>query len=118
MVSRTIPVEPFDLVIFGATGDLSRRKILPGLYRRMLAGQMPEGARIIGAARSKLSIAQFRKMVQEALETFIGKDSLDGTMAKTFLDCLAYVTVDATGDCVWAERGMILDDAPVHVRAF
>ncbi len=32
MVSRVIPVDPFDLVIFGGTGDLARRKILPGLY--------------------------------------------------------------------------------------
>ena len=37
MVSRVIPVDVFDLVIFGATGDLARRKILPGLYRRFLA---------------------------------------------------------------------------------
>ena len=35
MVSRVIPVDPFDLVIFGGTGDLARRKILPGLYRRV-----------------------------------------------------------------------------------
>ena len=41
MVSRVIPVETFDLVIFGGTGDLARRKILPGLYRRFRAGQMP-----------------------------------------------------------------------------
>ena len=50
MVVRVIPVDDFDLVIFGATGDLARRKILPGLYRRFLAGQMPPEARIIGAA--------------------------------------------------------------------
>ena len=43
MVSRVIPVDAFDLVIFGGTGDLARRKILPGLYRRFLAGQMPRG---------------------------------------------------------------------------
>ena len=49
MVSRIIPVEDFDLVIFGATGDLARRKIVPGLYRRFVAGQMPATARIIGA---------------------------------------------------------------------
>ena len=48
MATRIIPVEPFDLVIFGGTGDLARRKILPGLYRRYRSGQMPEGARIIG----------------------------------------------------------------------
>ena len=34
MVSRVIPVETFDLVIFGGTGDLARRNIFPGLYRR------------------------------------------------------------------------------------
>ena len=52
MVSRLIQVEDFDLVIFGATGDLARRKILPGLFRRHAAGQFPQGARIIGAART------------------------------------------------------------------
>ena len=52
MVSRVIPVDPFDLVIFGGTGDLARRKILPGLFRGFCAGQMPEDAAIIGAARS------------------------------------------------------------------
>ncbi|MDY6859083.1 MAG: glucose-6-phosphate dehydrogenase, partial [Pseudomonadota bacterium] len=52
MVSRVIPVDPFDLIIFGGTGDLARRKILPALYRRFWAGQMPPEARIIGAARA------------------------------------------------------------------
>ncbi|MBL7405996.1 hypothetical protein INQ30_27155, partial [Escherichia coli] len=37
MVSRVIPVDDFDLVIFGATGDLAQRKILPGLFRRFVA---------------------------------------------------------------------------------
>ena len=60
MVSRVIPVEPFDLVIFGGTGDLARRKILPGLYRRFCAGQMPADARVIGAAevREKLGLTK------------------------------------------------------------
>ncbi len=57
MASRVIPVETFDLVIFGGTGDLARRKILPGLFRRFLSGQMPADARIIGAARSDLDAA-------------------------------------------------------------
>ena len=54
MVSRVIPVDPFDLVIFGGTGDLARRKILPGLFRRFCAGQMPPEARIIGASRKDM----------------------------------------------------------------
>ena len=52
MVSRVIPVDDFDLVIFGATGDLAHRKILPGLYRRFKAGQFPATSQIIGAART------------------------------------------------------------------
>ena len=43
MVSTVIPVQPFDLVIFGATGDLAHRKILPSLYRRLAVHQMPRG---------------------------------------------------------------------------
>ncbi|MEM7320118.1 MAG: hypothetical protein AAF408_13975, partial [Pseudomonadota bacterium] len=38
MVSRVIPVDPFDLVVFGGTGDLARRKIMPALFRRFAAG--------------------------------------------------------------------------------
>ena len=86
MVSRVIPVETFDLVIFGGTGDLARRKILPGLFRRFLAGQMPAGSRIIGAARAveicRSLTAQFgprfhapallREMAEKG-ETFYGR---------------------------------------------
>ncbi|NNK16076.1 MAG: glucose-6-phosphate dehydrogenase, partial [Sulfitobacter sp.] len=61
MTSRVIPVDPFDLVIFGGTGDLARRKILPGLFRRFCAGQMPPSARIIGAARTDLDAAGYRE---------------------------------------------------------
>ncbi|MEQ8365142.1 MAG: glucose-6-phosphate dehydrogenase, partial [Roseicyclus sp.] len=71
MVSRVIPVDPFDLVIFGATGDLARRKILPGLFRRFLHGQMPAEARIIGAARTDQDPDAFRASVAEALDTFV-----------------------------------------------
>ena len=39
MSSQIIPVEPFDYVVFGGTGDLAERKLLPALYHRQLAGQ-------------------------------------------------------------------------------
>ncbi len=41
MTSRVIPVAPFVLTVFGATGDLSRRKLIPALFHRDLAGQIP-----------------------------------------------------------------------------
>ena len=58
MVARVIPVDDFDLVIFGGTGDLARRKILPGLFHRFVAGQMPPTSRVIGAARADIDDAE------------------------------------------------------------
>jgi len=101
MVSRVIPVDPFDLVIFGGTGDLARRKILPGLYRRYCAGQMPEEARIIGAARTEMDAAGYREMVAEAIEEFGGKDACGNLDA--FLAKLDYVAIDARGETGWRE---------------
>ena len=51
MTARIVPVEAFDLIIFGATGDLARRKLIPSLYRRFNDGQIPATTRIIGTAR-------------------------------------------------------------------
>tara|TARA_R110002049_G_scaffold23545_10_gene83683 strand:- start:67637 stop:69100 length:1464 start_codon:yes stop_codon:yes gene_type:complete len=101
MVSRVIPVDTFDLVIFGGTGDLARRKILPGLYRRFCAGQMPSDARIIGAARSEMDDKGYREMVADAIEEFGGTDDRDHLDA--FLKQLDYIAIDARGDTGWAD---------------
>ena len=98
MVSRVIPVEPFDLVIFGATGDLARRKILPGLFHRFMVGQMPEEARIIGAARSDLDQQAFRDTVRKCLTEFAAEAAKQADLLDRFLDKIAYVRVDAHGD--------------------
>ena len=116
MVARVIPVDPFDLVIFGGTGDLARRKILPGLYRRCLAGQMPEGARIIGAARSDLDTDGYRTMIAEAIAEFAPEMARDTSCMDRFMASLHYVQVDARGEGGWPElKDLIRDDV---VRAF
>jgi glucose-6-phosphate 1-dehydrogenase len=103
MVSRVIPVDLFDLVIFGGTGDLARRKILPGLFRRYCAGQMPEKARIIGAARSDLDTDGYRQMVRDAICEFGGAQACDHVHLEAFLKQLEYVTIDARGEAGWKE---------------
>jgi glucose-6-phosphate 1-dehydrogenase len=118
LVSTVIPVQPFDLVVFGATGDLARRKILPSLYRRLAVHQVPGGARIIGAARAKMSRAEFRKDVSDALNEFIGEDKLDKAVADEFINSLDYVPIDATGDLGWGALAKKLDEKPDHIRAF
>lgn len=116
MVSRVIPVETFDLVIFGGTGDLARRKILPGLFRRFRAGQMPPNSRIIGAARSDLDTAGFRQMIAEAVTEFGGEESQDTNGLQAFLECLDYVAIDAKGTGGWDTlAGLVRQDV---VQAF
>ena len=87
MVSRVIPVETFDLVIFGGTGDLARRKILPGLYRRFVDTQMPAEARIIGAARSEMSDDDYRALIGKALKEFVPKAEQDKILHKNHRIC-------------------------------
>lgn len=103
MVSRVIPVEDFDLVIFGGTGDLARRKILPGLYRRYRSGQMPEGARIVGAARQKQDSAAYREVIGAAIREFVPEKYQDEKSIAGFLEHLSYITIDAKGKGGWAE---------------
>jgi glucose-6-phosphate 1-dehydrogenase len=116
MVSRVIPVDEFDLVIFGGTGDLARRKILPGLFRRFLAGQMPVGSRIIGAARSDIDSADYHQMIGESIAEFGGVEKSDTKGLQGFLDTIHYVTIDATGDAGWADLVALNRDGVV--RAF
>jgi glucose-6-phosphate 1-dehydrogenase len=116
MVSRVIPVDVFDLVIFGATGDLARRKILPGLYRRFLAGQMTGDSRIIGAARADLTDAAFREQVRAAIAEFVPKDRQDPAVLDGFLARLSYVPIDATGTNGWAALKALMRENVV--RAF
>ncbi|CUH47261.1 glucose-6-phosphate dehydrogenase [Ruegeria atlantica] len=114
MVSRVIPVDPFDLVLFGATGDLAQRKILPGLYHRFEVGQMPEDAKIIGTARSDMDSDGFRDQIRASMKEFapaFKKDVLD-----QFLSHVEYVPVDALGDSGWKDLANSL--RPDVVRAF
>lgn len=116
MAPRVIPVDPFDLVIFGGTGDLARRKILPGLYRRFQAGQITAEGRIIGAARADLTDDGFRAFVREAVEEFIAPALRDEASLTEFLVRVQYVAIDAKGSAGWESLRALM--RPNVVRAF
>ncbi|MDC0343484.1 glucose-6-phosphate dehydrogenase [bacterium] len=102
MVSRVIPVDPFDLVVFGGTGDLARRKIIPALFRRYCSGQVVEGTQVIAAARTDLDTEGYRKVAAASIREFsAGRACEDGTLER-FLQMLAYVKLDATGEEGWS----------------
>ncbi|MEZ5922832.1 MAG: glucose-6-phosphate dehydrogenase [Hyphomicrobiaceae bacterium] len=118
MSARIIPVEPFDMIVFGATGDLAARKLFPALYHRDFVGQLPDDARIIGTSRRELTTADFTTLVETAISEHVGIDERDPAILKRFLSRLDYVAVDAAGDNGWPELKKVVG-APSHrIRAF
>ena len=65
-----LPVHPTTLVIFGATGDLARRKLLPALYNLAHEGALPERFHLVGASRGELSDEDFREQAVESIREF------------------------------------------------
>jgi glucose-6-phosphate 1-dehydrogenase len=118
MASRVIPVDPFDLVIFGGTGDLARRKILPALFRRFVAGQIEGDVRLIGAARSEMDRGGYRAMVRAAIIEFGGEESGRKKDLATFLEMIDFVTVDARGTEGWAALAGKMRPGRIHAFYF
>jgi glucose-6-phosphate 1-dehydrogenase len=116
MVARVIPVDSFDLVIFGATGDLARRKILPALCRRFMEGQMPPDARIIGAARTEIAPEAFIEQTRAALVEAMGTALPDPAVLDAFLGQMDYLALDASAPEGWPALAARL--RPDTVRAF
>ena len=84
------------VLLFGATGDLSRRMLLPSLYGLSVDGLLGAGVRIVGTARSGLDDAGFRAMAAEALAPHIANGLGSNEKAAAFLKQLSYVPLDAT----------------------
>ncbi|MEJ8572976.1 glucose-6-phosphate dehydrogenase [Microbaculum marinum] len=118
MVARVVPVDPFDLVVFGATGDLARRKLIPALYHRLHDGQMPEGARIIAAARRDLDDEGYRDIASRALDEFVEAAALDEKTRDRFLRSIGYVQVDVESDDGWDALAKALPPADGRPRVF
>ena len=101
MAARIVKVGPFDLVVFGGTGDLAYRKLYPALYHRERDEQFTEPSRIIGVSRRPLEREAFRASVKDALVRFnaLGENAT-GALDR-FLARLDYVAVDARSDAGW-----------------
>ena len=103
-MAKIIPVATFDCVVFGATGDLTLRKLLPALYYRFRDGQMPPESHVIAAARSDLSDDAYRKRATKALHEHVAREDLDPEIADRFCARLCYVRLNATDPATAAGR--------------
>ncbi|MGQ0484312.1 MAG: glucose-6-phosphate dehydrogenase [Hyphomicrobiales bacterium] len=118
MTTRIIPVDVFDLVVFGATGDLAQRKLLPALFHRDDQGQLPDGARIIGASRRPMSRETFKAFAIAAIEAHVPEAERSAETCKRFYGRLDYVTVDAAQKAGWSDLEKLLKSAPDRIRVF
>ena len=107
----------FDLMLFGGTGDLAMRKLLPALFRRYLAGQFPAHARIVGVARSSIEPDDYLAQVEESSKKFLpaGLDTMRWTAFSRTLD---YVCLDATNSADYQRLAVKLVNNPAQVRVF
>ncbi len=112
------PVETFDYVVFGATGDLTMRKLLPALYHRFRDKQFDAECRIIGTARSPLDDDEFRRRAADALEHFVGKAEREPAVIAEFLGLLHYARGDSTEPGGLDGLGTLLQAKPDRVRVF
>ena len=86
MAAKFIKVEPFDLVVFGGTGDLAYRKLYPALLHRDKSEQFIDPTRIIGVWRRPLERDAFRASVRDSLIKFNGYESVPDEVIERFLD--------------------------------
>ncbi|NML04847.1 glucose-6-phosphate dehydrogenase [Sphingomonas sp. G-3-2-10] len=84
------------LLLFGATGDLAQRMLLPSLYGLHADGLLPEGLTITGTARSDHDDEGFRQFAREALDEFLPADRKDDSAVSTFLERVNYQALDAS----------------------
>ncbi|UNE54673.1 glucose-6-phosphate dehydrogenase [Bartonella machadoae] len=118
MVSKIIPVSPFDCIVFGGNGDLASRKLIPALYHCQCVGQLSDPTRIIGVSRSSLSREEYQNFVRASLEKHVQPKDLNQIEVDRFLARLTYVSVDITSNQGWKDLTLVLSKDSVDIRAF
>ena len=80
---------PTSIVIFGASGDLTRRKLLPALYNLFRKGRLPQNTRIVGVSRSAYSDDEFRQRMRSGVLEF-SADSFESDLWESFAPSIHY----------------------------
>ena len=110
-------VEPCSIVIFGASGDLTARKLIPALYHLFSGRQLPSPVRIIGLARRPKSNEAWRAELKEALEQFSRTAHVDPAQWDAFAANVFYCQGDLSEAGTYAKLRQQLDDtAEVRLR--
>ena len=95
--------EPCVVVIFGATGDLTRRKLLPALFRLAQQHLIPAEFAILGVSRQQMSDQEYRAKMREALTEFGDEEAFDEAEWNSFADGIFYISGEFMGPKLTAE---------------
>ncbi len=93
------------MVIFGATGDLNRRKLMPALFRLAYDRRLPAGFSVVGVSRSPLSDDEFRARMCQAVKEFSEDTEFDNDVWREFARGLFYVPGDVADPALYQKMG-------------
>lgn len=103
------------LVIFGASGDLTWRKLIPSVYELQQQNMLPDGFAILGIGRSALSDESFREKMKQGINSFARKENIDTNAVQAFISKLYYISLDtANADEYVKLKSRLLDLDVIH----
>lgn len=115
-VSTLKKAEPCVLVIFGAGGDLTRRKLIPALFHLKIHGLLPDDFAVVGVAREAFDDATYRQAMRQALEEF-AKEAFDAEVWEKFARHVYYVSGDFTDAALYATLKTTVEKAEKSLSA-
>ena len=118
MSAKIIPVGPFDIVVFGGTGDLSLRKLMPSLYYREKDNQLPEEGRIIGISRAQLDRDAYIEKIHDGVRRFVKEEHYEAEVWERFARRLHFLRLDALGEDGWSDLATLLEGGEERARVF
>ena len=93
------------IVIFGANGDLTKRKLVPALYRLAYERRLPAGFAVLGLSRTGMSDDQFREKMRESVARFLEDSPFDEEVWKSFAQGLFYMAGDVNDPAMYRNLG-------------
>jgi glucose-6-phosphate 1-dehydrogenase len=109
---------PSALVIFGASGDLTRRKLLPAVYHLSRGQRLPAQFAVIGVARSPLSDEDFRQLFRDSLREFAGIDAAKDDVARSLESRLSYLSGEMDDPALYAALGRRIEEGGAEGALF
>src|SRR6476620_6962259 len=112
------PADPCAMVIFGATGDLTKRLVVPALYNLLRSNVLPQHFALFGVARSNETSESWRDQLYDMLRSFVGRagaefnaDQIDEDTWKRLAAKMTYVQGDLTKPELYQELRKVLSDS-------